>query len=69
MTNLKLHARLARIYVKAVELIGDEAKAAQWLLTPNRALGGKRPMDQLNTDLGTRAVEDVLGRIAYGVYS
>lgn len=61
--------RLARVYANAVEMIGDEEKAAEWLRTPNRALGGERPLDRLDTDLGARAVEDVLGRIAYGVYS
>ena len=50
-------------------MIGDEEKAVGWLRTPNRALGGERPLDQLDTDLGSRAVEDILGRIAYGVYS
>jgi putative toxin-antitoxin system antitoxin component (TIGR02293 family) len=61
--------RFARVYADAVEVIGDEEKAAEWLRTPNRALGGEQPMDQLDTDLGARAVEDVLGRISYGVYS
>lgn len=61
--------RFARMYASAVEMIGDEEKAVQWLRTPNRALGGERPLDQLDTDLGARAVEDILGRIAYGVYS
>jgi putative toxin-antitoxin system antitoxin component (TIGR02293 family) len=61
--------RLARVYAHAVEMIGDEEKAVEWLRTPNRALGGERPLDQLDTDLGSRAVEDILGRIAYGVYS
>jgi len=61
--------RLARVYAHAVEMIGDEQKAVEWLRTPNRALAGERPLDQLDTDLGARAVEDILGRIAYGVYS
>jgi putative toxin-antitoxin system antitoxin component (TIGR02293 family) len=61
--------RLARVYAHAVAMIGDEEKAVEWLRTPNRALGGERPLDQLDTDLGARAVEDILGRIAYGVYS
>ena len=61
--------RLARVYAIAVEMIGEEEKAVEWLSTPNRALGGERPLDQLDTDVGTRQVEDVLGRIAYGVYS
>jgi putative toxin-antitoxin system antitoxin component (TIGR02293 family) len=61
--------RLARVFADAVEMIGDENKAAEWLQTPNRALGGERPLDQLDTDVGARTVEDILGRIAYGVYS
>jgi putative toxin-antitoxin system antitoxin component (TIGR02293 family) len=61
--------RMARVYANAVEMIGDEEKAIDWLNTPNRALGGGRPLDQLDTDTGARVVEDILGRIAYGVYS
>jgi len=61
--------RLARVFATAVEMIGDENKAVEWLQTPNRALGGQRPIDELDTDIGAREVEDLLGRIAYGVYS
>ena len=61
--------RLARVYATAVEMIGNAGKAAGWLRTPNRALGGQVPIDQLDTDLGAREVENILGRIAYGVYS
>lgn len=61
--------RLAHIFAMAVETLGDDEKAAEWLKTPNRALRGGRPLDQLDTDPGVREVEDILGRIAYGVYS
>jgi len=61
--------RLAQVYSIAAETLGDGDKAAAWLKTPNRALRGGRPLDQLDTDPGVREVEDVLGRIAYGVYS
>jgi putative toxin-antitoxin system antitoxin component (TIGR02293 family) len=61
--------RLARVYATAVEMIGNPNKAAEWLRAPNRALGGEIPLDQLDTDLGAREVENILGRIAYGVYS
>ena len=61
--------RMARVYANAVEMIGEEERAIQWLGTPNRALGGERPLDMLDTDVGARTVEDILGRIAYGVYS
>ena len=65
----KTPQRLAQVYATAVETLGDGDKAADWLKTPNRALRGGRPLDQLDTDPGVREVEDVLGRIAYGVYS
>ena len=61
--------RLAQVYATAAETLGNGEKAAAWLKTPNRALRGGRPLDQLDTDPGVREVEDVLGRIAYGVYS
>jgi putative toxin-antitoxin system antitoxin component (TIGR02293 family) len=61
--------RLAHVYSVAAETLGGGDKAAAWLKTPNRALRGGRPLDQLDTDPGVREVEDILGRIAYGVYS
>ena len=61
--------RMARVYTNAVETMGSEEKAVEWLRTPNRALTGGRPLDQLDTDTGARMVEDILGRIAYGIYS
>lgn len=61
--------RLAQVFVNAAETLGDTEKAAAWLKTPNRALRGGRPLDQVDTDPGVREVEDLLGRIAYGVYS
>jgi len=61
--------RLAQVYSMAADTLGDGDKAAAWLKTPNRALRGGRPLDQLDTDPGVREVENVLGRIAYGVYS
>jgi putative toxin-antitoxin system antitoxin component (TIGR02293 family) len=50
-------------------MLGEQEKAIAWLGTANRALGGDRPLDVLDTDVGARMVEDILGRIAYGVYS
>jgi putative toxin-antitoxin system antitoxin component (TIGR02293 family) len=61
--------RLARVHATAVEMIGNASKAAEWLRTANRALGGEAPIDQPDTDLGTKEVEEILGRIAYGVHS
>jgi len=62
-------ARMARIIALAVEVLGSNEKAASWLRTPNRALRGKAPIDEIGTDPGYRSVEDVLYAIAYGMYS
>lgn len=61
--------RLARLAAQAVQVLGSEDKASRWLHAPNRALGGEAPLTLLDTDLGARQVEDVLGRIEHGVYS
>lgn len=61
-------ARLARITVRAEQAIGNPDKAHRWLMKPNRALGGQVPLKLLDSDAGASAVEQVLGRIEYGVY-
>jgi putative toxin-antitoxin system antitoxin component (TIGR02293 family) len=62
-------ARLARLVVRAEDALGDTVKAHHWLLAPNRALGGQRPLTLLGSDAGALAVERVLGRIEHGVFS
>jgi putative toxin-antitoxin system antitoxin component (TIGR02293 family) len=61
--------RMAKVVALAKEVLGAEDKASRWMVAPNRALGGKRPFDQLDTELGVRSVEEVLQRIAYGMFS
>ena len=61
--------RLARIAGQAVAVLGTEEKAATWLRRANRALNGEVPLGLLDTDLGARQIEDVLGRIGHGVVS
>ena len=58
--------RLARIIALAKQYIVDVETARRWLKRPNRALGRKVPLELIDTELGARAVENVLGRIAYG---
>jgi putative toxin-antitoxin system antitoxin component (TIGR02293 family) len=58
--------RLARIVAIATEYLGDRERAARWLKQPNRVLGGIAPVKAMDTELGARQVENVLGRIAYG---
>ncbi len=58
--------RLARIYDLAVDMIGDRAKAARWLHSAHRFLGGETPLAMIETEVGTHAVEQSLYAIAYG---
>ena len=58
--------RLARIVALANECLGDHERARRWLKRPNRALSGLAPVAAIDTELGARQVENILGRIAYG---
>jgi putative toxin-antitoxin system antitoxin component (TIGR02293 family) len=61
--------RLLRAIAKAEDAFGNKEKARRWLRKSNRALGGESPFEMLRTASGARLVEQVLGRIAHGVYS
>jgi putative toxin-antitoxin system antitoxin component (TIGR02293 family) len=61
--------RLARILATAGNVLGSPDKAAQWLRRPNRALGGEAPLHLLDTEVGEQLVQEVLGRLEYGVVS
>ena len=61
--------RTARLYSIAAEVLEDAEAAARWLKSPQRALGGKIPLHLAETDVGSRAVEALLGRMEHGVYT
>ena len=61
--------RIARLFDRAVRVLGSADRARTWLKTPLVALGGKTPFEYADTEPGAREVEHVLGRIAYGVFS
>lgn len=61
--------RLARVVAKSIDTFGEQAKAARWLRSPNRALNGDVPFELLDTDAGVKSVLTILGRIDYGIYS
>jgi putative toxin-antitoxin system antitoxin component (TIGR02293 family) len=62
--------RLGTVFEQAVELFeGDNAAALRWLTAPRKALEGKTPLAYARTELGAREVEDLIGRLEYGVVS
>ena len=61
--------RIARLFDRAIDVLGDAAVARQWLMAPKRALGGVVPLDFADTEPGAEEVLDLLGRIEHGVFA
>ena len=61
--------RSARLAAIACEGLEDEGEAARWLKSPQPALGGAIPLELAQTDVGSRAVEALLGRMEHGVFT
>jgi putative toxin-antitoxin system antitoxin component (TIGR02293 family) len=61
--------RFARLLAKAIQVLDSPENARKWLGSPQIGLGGAVPLDYATTEAGAREVEDLLGRIEYGVYS
>jgi putative toxin-antitoxin system antitoxin component (TIGR02293 family) len=61
--------RIAKLYEKALEVLEDAELARQWFKMPAKGLGGKTPLQYADTEPGAQEVEDLLGRIEYGVFS
>ena len=58
--------RLARVRALAEETFGDTHKADRWLHLELTVLDGRRPVDLICTQAGTRMVENSLASIAWG---
>ncbi len=61
--------RFARLMGNAIKIFGSVEDARAWLNAPQFGLGGAVPLDYAETEIGAREVENLLGRIEYGVYS
>jgi putative toxin-antitoxin system antitoxin component (TIGR02293 family) len=61
--------RLARVLARAVEVFESRDAAKQWLQEPSTALGDRKPIDLLATDIGTEVVLNELGKIDYGFFA
>lgn len=60
--------RASLIFDMVVDLFeGDVPAARQWLQSPQKALGGKTPLEFASTGVGAREVEDLIGRLEHGV--
>jgi putative toxin-antitoxin system antitoxin component (TIGR02293 family) len=59
--------RLARMAALAEQVWEDEARAQEFLISPQPQLDGERPVDLARSDLGTREVEELLFRLEYSL--
>jgi putative toxin-antitoxin system antitoxin component (TIGR02293 family) len=62
--------RVARVFGKVLALFdGDIDAARTWFSTPAPALDNRSPRDLSNTELGSREVAKLVGRLEHGVFS
>jgi len=61
--------RFSRLLEHATKVFGHIDKARAWLKHPQYGLGGAVPLDYAETEISAREVDNLLGRIDYGVYS
>jgi putative toxin-antitoxin system antitoxin component (TIGR02293 family) len=60
--------RFSRLFGRALELFeGDPDAAREWLSSPQRGLGGIAPLELGKTDIGVNEVENLIGRLEYGI--
>ena len=59
--------RLARVLAHANRVFEDPQESADWIQTPNAALGKQQPLTLFDTDIGVQQVDEVLGRIEHGI--
>lgn len=61
---------VSRLLSQAIELFEGDVKAAlDWFTSKNRALGGISPLSAASTEIGSREVEALIGRLEYGVFT
>jgi len=59
--------RLARMTALAEEVWEDQDLAHEFLMSPQPQLGGRRPVELADSDLGTRQVEELLFKLEYSL--
>ena len=62
--------RVARLVALVHDMmLGDGKAARRWLGDPHELLGGESPLERASTEVGSREVEQVIGRIRHGIFS
>lgn len=60
---------LAKLFGLGYDVFDSKDDFREWLMTPSKTLGNKKPWDLLDSSIGFDMVEDEINRIKYNVYS
>lgn len=61
---------VSRLMALTFELFeGNKTGALHWFTSPKRALGSRSPLETASTEVGSREVENLIGRLEHGVFS
>ncbi|NBC24313.1 MAG: DUF2384 domain-containing protein [Bacteroidetes bacterium] len=60
---------VARLFGLGYEVFDTKEDFKDWLMTPSKALGNKKPFELLDSSFGFEMVENEIVRIQYNVYS
>jgi len=61
--------RLARVVAQTESVFDNKDKAMRWLRHPMKRFDGKTPIEMLDTDVGSRLVEEALVQIDEGFFA
>lgn len=60
---------LAKLYNLGYSVFDSKDDFREWLMSPSKSLGGKKPFELLDSSFGFQVVENEIVRIQYNVYS
>ena len=67
--GMDISVRCSALWNRALLIFGSEDKAVRWMHTPLSELRDQTPEEVLEGDPNTEAVDAILDRIEYGVFS
>ncbi len=59
--------QLANLYKQGEEVFGESGRFQGWMIHPSLVLGGKKPVELLDTTFGFQLVSDEIMRIEHGI--
>lgn len=69
MTEIRRDKKIAKVKDRCNEVFGNSQATEDWLNSEVVALGGKTPLELMETDAGIDMVLLELGRIKHGIVS